>query len=75
MRGPAMGRKNWLCAGPDEGAERAARLCTVLESAARHDVATTGPRASWSSRSNPLGITNLAAEAAMIGQQAEGAAA
>jgi transposase len=38
MRGPAMGRKNWLFAGSDEGAERAAILCTVLESAARHDV-------------------------------------
>jgi transposase len=38
MRGPAMGRKNWLFAGSDEGAERAAILCTVLESAARHDL-------------------------------------
>lgn len=36
MRGPAMGRKNWFFAGSDEGAERAAILCTVLESAARH---------------------------------------
>jgi transposase len=38
MRGPAMGRKNWLFAGSDEGAERAAILCTVLESAARHEL-------------------------------------
>lgn len=36
MRGPAMGRRNWLFAGSDEAAERAAILCTVLESAARH---------------------------------------
>jgi hypothetical protein len=36
MRGPAMGRRNWLFAGSDEGAERAAIICTVLESAARH---------------------------------------
>ena len=36
MRGPAMGRKNWFFAGSDEGAERAAILCTVLELAARH---------------------------------------
>ena len=31
-----MGRKNWFFAGSDKGAERAAILCTVLESAARH---------------------------------------
>lgn len=36
MRGPAMGRRNWLFAGSDEGAERTAILCTVLTSAARH---------------------------------------
>lgn len=36
MRGPAMGRRNWLFAGSDGGAERAAIICTVLESAARH---------------------------------------
>ncbi len=36
MRGPAMGRRNWLFAGSDEGAERAAIIKTVLESAARH---------------------------------------
>lgn len=36
MRGPAMGRRNWFFAGSDEAAERAAILCTVLESAARH---------------------------------------
>ncbi len=36
MRGPAMGRRNWLFAGADTGAKRAATLYTVLESAARH---------------------------------------
>lgn len=36
LRGPAIGRRNWLFAGSDEGAHRAAILCTVLESAARH---------------------------------------
>ena len=36
MRDPAMGRKNWLFAGSDEGGERAAIIGTVLESADRH---------------------------------------
>lgn len=36
LRGTAMGRKNWLFAGSDEGAERAAIIATVLESATRH---------------------------------------
>ena len=36
LRGLAMGRRNWLFAGSDEGAERTAILCTVIESAARH---------------------------------------
>jgi len=38
MRGPAMGRRNWLFAGSDEGAERAAIILTVLETAARQGV-------------------------------------
>ena len=36
MRGPAIGRKNWLFAGSDEGGERAATIATVLETAALH---------------------------------------
>lgn len=36
MRGPAIGRRNWLFAGSAAAAERTAILCTVLESAARH---------------------------------------
>ncbi|MCG8420874.1 MAG: IS66 family transposase [Proteobacteria bacterium] len=36
MRGPAMGRRNWLFAGSDEGAKRAAIIASVLESATRH---------------------------------------
>ena len=36
MRGPAMGRRNWLFAGSDEGAKRTAIIASVLESAARH---------------------------------------
>jgi transposase len=35
IRGPAMGRRNWLFAGSDEGAERAAVILTVLETAKR----------------------------------------
>jgi hypothetical protein len=31
-----MGRRNWLFAGSDEGAGRAAIIATVLESATRH---------------------------------------
>ncbi len=38
MRGPAMGRRNWLFAGSDEGGERAAIIATVLESAVRHEL-------------------------------------
>lgn len=38
IRGPAMGRRNWLFAGSDEGAERAATILTVLETAKRADV-------------------------------------
>jgi transposase len=38
LRGPAMGRRNWLFAGSDEGAERAAVIMTVLETAARAGV-------------------------------------
>ena len=33
-----MGRRNWLFAGSDEGAERAAIILTVLETAARQGV-------------------------------------
>ena len=36
LRGNAVGRKNWLFAGSDEGAERAAIIHTVVESAVRH---------------------------------------
>lgn len=36
LRGPVLGRKNWLFAGSDSGAERTAIIATVLESAARH---------------------------------------
>lgn len=35
IRGPAMGRRNWLFVGSDEGAERAAVILTVLETAKR----------------------------------------
>lgn len=35
IRGPAMGRRNWLFAGSDEGAKRAATIMTVLETAKR----------------------------------------
>lgn len=35
IRGPAMGRRNWLFAGSDEGGERAAVILTVLETATR----------------------------------------
>ena len=38
LRGPAMGRRNWLFAGSDEGGERTAIILTVLETAARHGV-------------------------------------
>lgn len=38
IRGPAMGRRNWLFAGSDEGAERAAVILTVLETAKRAGV-------------------------------------
>ena len=38
LRGPAQGRKNWLFAGSDAGAERSATIATVLESAVRHGV-------------------------------------
>jgi transposase len=36
LRRPAMGRRNWLFAGSDEGAKRTAIVSTVLESAVRH---------------------------------------
>lgn len=35
IRGPAMGRRNWLFAGSDAGGERAAIILTVLETAKR----------------------------------------
>lgn len=35
IRGPAIGRKNWLFAGADAGGERAAIILSVLETAAR----------------------------------------
>ena len=35
IRGPAVGRKNWLFAGADTGGHRAAIILTVLETAAR----------------------------------------
>ncbi len=35
IRGPAMGRRNWLFAGSDAGGERAAIILTVLETATR----------------------------------------
>lgn len=38
IRGPAMGRRNWLFAGSDEGGERAAIILTVLETAKRAGV-------------------------------------
>ncbi len=38
LRGPALGRKNWLFAGSDEGGKRAAIVLTVLETAARAGV-------------------------------------
>ena len=38
LRGTAVGRKNWLFAGSDEGAERAAIINTVIETAVRHGV-------------------------------------
>lgn len=38
LRGPAMGRRNWLFAGSDEGGERAAIILTVLETAKRAGV-------------------------------------
>jgi transposase len=38
IRGPAIGRKNWLFAGSDAGGERAAIIMTVLETAARAGV-------------------------------------
>jgi len=38
IRGPAMGRRNWLFAGSDEGGERAATILTVLETAKRAGV-------------------------------------
>jgi len=37
LRGPAMGRRNWLFAGSDEGGERTAIIMTVLETAARQE--------------------------------------
>jgi hypothetical protein len=37
-QGIALGRKNWLFAGSDEGAERAAIINTVIETAVRHGV-------------------------------------
>ena len=36
IRGPAIGRRNWLFAGSDAGGARAAIILTVLETAARH---------------------------------------
>jgi hypothetical protein len=33
IRGPAMGRRNWLFAGSDGGAETAATILSVLETA------------------------------------------
>jgi len=36
LRGPVLGRKNWLFAGSDRGAEWTATIATVLESATRH---------------------------------------
>ncbi len=35
IRGPAIGRKNWLFAGADTGGQRASIILTVLETAAR----------------------------------------
>jgi len=35
IRGPAIGRRNWLFAGADSGGERAAVILTVLETANR----------------------------------------
>jgi len=38
IRGPAIGRRNWLFAGSDAGGERAAIILTVLETAARSGI-------------------------------------
>jgi transposase len=38
LRGTALGRKNWLFAGSDEGAERAAIIKTVIDTAVHHGV-------------------------------------
>jgi hypothetical protein len=35
IRGPAIGRRNWLFAGSDAGGERAAVILSVIETAAR----------------------------------------
>ena len=38
LRGPCIGRRNWLFAGSEEGAERAAIINTVVSTAIRHGV-------------------------------------
>jgi hypothetical protein len=38
IRGPAMGRRNWLFAGSDEGGHRAATILTVLTTAQKQQV-------------------------------------
>jgi hypothetical protein len=38
LRGPAMGRRNWLLAGSDEGAERAAIILTAIKTAKRSGI-------------------------------------
>ena len=38
IRGPAIGRRNWLFAGSDNGGRRAAIILSVLETAARANI-------------------------------------
>ena len=38
MRGLAIGRKNWLFFGSDDGGQRAAVLLSVLASCQRHEI-------------------------------------
>jgi hypothetical protein len=44
LRGFALGRKSWLFAGSERGADRAAAMTTLIMTAKLNDVIQTSPR-------------------------------
>ena len=72
LRGFALGRKSWLFAGSDRGAERAAFMATLIMSAKLNDIdpqawlADTLTRLAEGYRINALGVLMLWTYAARV---------